>query len=333
MFRYFLYLFTLSAFASPPPVDLADDHKIAVQNSILAKVNGNTISVMDVKKKMDLAFHKNYSHLEDSNQARHQFYEGSWRHVLRDLVDQQLMLTKADEMQIPLSDGDVRSEIEMRFGPNIMITLDRIGLSYDEASKMIRDEMIVQRMTWWFVHSKAMSQVTPQDIRQAFQKHVKENPAFEEKKYHVIVIRGKTPEETAKKAHALLIEKNVSPEEARSSLLEIDPSIQISAEYTAVDKELSENHKAALSGLTPGAYSSPVLQKNKADNHTVSRIFFLAENTSHPAPQFENLVYDLRNELVQKAITQESESYLAKLRKDYPLYENSSEDLHPFILK
>lgn len=333
MFRHLIYLFALSGFASTPLVEMADDHQIAVQNSILAKVNGNTISVIDVKKKLDLAFYKNYSHLANSNQARHQFYEGSWRYVLKELVDQQLMLVKADELQIPLSDGDVRSEIEMRFGPNIMITLDKIGLSYDEAFKMIHDELIVQRMTWWFIHSKAMNQVTPQVIRQAFQKHVKENPAFEEKKYRVIVIRGDAPAETAKKVHALLVEKNLAPEEALFLLQKIDSSIQLSAEYTAKDKELSESHKAALSGLKPGSYSEPILQKSKADNLLVARIFFLAESTSHPAPQFENLVYDLRNDLIQKAVAQESESYLSKLRKDYPLYENNSEDLHPFVLK
>lgn len=333
MLKAILCLLTLSVLASPPPIDLADDHQIAVQNTILAKVNGNTISVMDVKKKMDLAFHRNYSHLENSNQARHQFYEGSWRYVLRDLIDQELMLIKAEEMQVPLSEGDVRNEIETRFGPNIMITLDRIGLSYDEAFKMIRDELIVQRMNWWFIHSKAISQVTPQDIRQAFQKHVKENPAFEEKKYQVIVIRGNTPEETAKKAHALLKEKDLPPEEMRSSLLALDPSIQISAEYSASDKELSESHKIALSSLKPGSYSSPIFQKGKNDQQVAARIFFLKESTFHPAPQFENLVYDLRNELIQKAVAQESEAYLSRLRKDYPLYENCPKDLHPFTLK
>ena len=332
MLKCIPYLFFCTLFANLPQIDLSDNHQIAVQNSILAKVNGNIISVMDVKKKMDLVFFKNYGHLAQSSQARHQFYEGSWRYVLKELVDQQLILIKANELQIPLSDGDVRSEIETRFGPNIMITLDRIGLTYEEAFKMIRDELIVQRMTGWFIHSKALSQVTPQDIRKAFQRHVKEHPGYEELRYQVITIRGDNPEESAKKAYSFLSGKELNPTEALSSLIEIDPSIQVSTTYTTKDIELSDSFKKALSDLKPGTYSNPIPQKGKNGSH-FARIFYLEDTTSFPAPQFESLVYDLRNELMQKAVAQESENYIAKLRKDYPLYENTSEDLHPFILK
>ena len=330
MYKYFLYLFAISAFAAP---DFSDDPQIAIQNSILAKVDGNTISVIDIKKKMDLAFHKNYPHLENSSQARYQFYEGSWRHVLMETIDHQLILTEATEKQIPLSDGEIREEMETRFGPNIMLTLDKIGLTYDETWKMIKDELIVQRMTWWFIHSKAISGVTPQDIRQAFRIHLKENPAYEEWKYQVIAIRGADPEETAKKAHNILTEKNLTPELARALLQEIDPSIQLSAEFSASDKELSEAHRLTLAQLSPKSYSAPVLQKSKTDSKLVARIFYLSEKVSHPAPQFDTLVHSLRNELVQKAVAQESTTYLEKLRKNYPFYENVPDDFHPFSLQ
>lgn len=334
MHKYFLCLIVMTAFAAPlPPVNFGDGQKIAIQNSILANVDGHTISVIDVKKKMDLAFHKNYPHLENSTQSRYQFYEGSWRHVLMEMIDQQLILTEAAEKQIPLSDGEIREEMESRFGPNIMFTLDKIGLTYDETWKIVKDELIVQRMTWWFIHSKAISQVTPQDIRQAFRIHLKENPSFEEWKYQVIAIRGKTPEETAKKAHALLTEKNITPELAKNRLQEIDPSIQISTEFSAADKELSEAHKTALSQLSPGTYSTPILQKSKADGGFVARIFYLSEKINHPSPQFDTLAGQLRNELIQKAVAQESTHYLEKLRKNYPFYENVPENLHPFSLQ
>ena len=60
MFKIF---FLLSLAASPflsaetPVIDFSQNQKIAMQNSILAKVNGQTFSMMDVKKKMDLLFH------------------------------------------------------------------------------------------------------------------------------------------------------------------------------------------------------------------------------------------------------------------------------------
>lgn len=333
MYKYILYLFAISTFATVPPVDFSDNQQIAVQNSILAKVDGNTISVLDVKKKMDLAFHKNYPQLEHSAQARFQFYESTWRHVLMEMIDHQLLLTEAESKQIPLNDGEVREEMETRFGPNIMITLDKIGLSYDEAWKIVKEEMIVQRMTWWFIHSKAVSQVTPQDIRQAFRIHLKENPAFEELKYRVISVRGENAQERANKIHNVLIEQKLSPEFSLTLLQEIDPSVQLSSEFSVTDKELSDAHKAALSPLSPGSYSKPIVQKSKADNKLVARIFYLSEKTNHPAPQFEHLVFNLRNDLIQKAVAQESNAYLEKLRKNHPFYENIPKDFHPFSLQ
>lgn len=333
MKNFLLCLFSLTAFASNlPPIDFSENQKIAVQNSILAKVNGNTISVIDVKKKMDLAFHRNFPHLEQSNEARCQFYEASWRHVLMEMIDQELILADATEKNIPLSDGEVREEMESRFGPNIMFTLDKLKLTYDETWKMVKDEMTVQRMTWWFIHSKAMSQVTPQDIRQAFRVYIKENPAFQEWKYQVIVIRGDSLEEKAKTIYAKLQETHQNPEEALDSLKKIDPSIQISSTFTATDKQLSEAHKTALSNLSAGEYSKPLLQKSRSDHQFVARIFYLSEKTDHPAPQFEAMSHTLRDQLVQKAVSQESVAYLGRLRKQYSYYENIPEGLHPFSL-
>src|SRR5438105_5026294 len=143
----------------------AENPSIGMQNTILAQVNGKTISMMDVKKKMDLAFHEHYPHLAHAKQALFQFYESSWRTVLMDMIDHELIIAEAENKEIKLTDGEVREAMEERFGPNIMKTLDQIGLTYDETWKMIRNEMIVQRMTGFFVYNKAVASVTPQDIR------------------------------------------------------------------------------------------------------------------------------------------------------------------------
>lgn len=332
MKKYFLFLFAITAFANPAAPDFSDERQIAVQNTILAKVEGKTISLVDVKKKLDLVFHKNYPHLENSAQARMQFYDSGWRPVLMEMIDQQLILAEAQVKQIPLTDGEVREEMENRFGPNIMITLDKIGVSYDEAWQIVKDEMIVQRMTWWFVHSKAVNQVTPQDIRQAYRIHIKENPSYDELKYRVISVKGDACIENANKMHALLIEKGTTPDLAFAQLQEIDASVLVSAEFCVKDKELSEAHKNALAPLSSGTYSQPILQKTKVGNEVVARIFFLNEKKTHPAPQFEDLASNLRNELIQKAVAQESTAYLEKLRKNHPFYENIPKDFRPFAL-
>lgn len=321
-----------------PPMDFSNNQKIAIQNSILAKVNGTTISMMDVKKQMDLLFHHHYSHLSESSQARFQFYEASWRRVLMELIDNELILSDAADKEIKLSDGEVREEMETRFGPSVLSTLDKIGLTYEEAWKMVRNEMIVRRMSWWFIQSRAIQAVTPQEIRRAYHSYIDEHPPYQEISYRIVSIRSGDPEIQAAKIYQVLAESGETPDALAEKLREIEPSVQISSVFTASDREISEAHKTALSPLLAGTYSAPVLQKSRSDNQTVARIFYLIEKKDHPAPAFQDLSSSLREQLIQQAAVKESQTYVTKLRKHYGfdaafLKDSFPDDLHPFSIQ
>lgn len=146
----------------------------------------------------------------------------------------------------------------------------------------------------------------------------------------MIAVRGKTPEETAQKIHQTLLEKKLAP---GSWIEEIDAGIQVSAEFTATDKQISDAHKQALANLQPGEYSAPIVQRSKTDQQLVGRIFYLQNKTSHPSPQFDLMVPEIRNQLVQRAAAEESSAYMQKLRKTHTFYENAPEDLTPFTLQ
>jgi hypothetical protein len=319
--------------------DFSQDQKIAVQNSILTKVNGKTISMIDVKKRMDMVFHQNYPQFADSNQARAQFYETSWRHFLRDMIDNELIIADAIDKEIKITDGEIREVMEERFGPNVMQTLDKISLTYDETWKMVKNELIVQRMSWWFIQSKAVNSITPQDIRQSYRLYLKENPAYSEWTYRVVSIRVDQPnEELSEQIYALLTESGKAPEVLGEELKKLETSgasIAVSNEFVAKTHELSDIHKASLSSLEPKNYSKPSFQMSRADKKTVYRIFYLVDKTDFAAPTFEDLAQKLRNDLIQKAVAQESQGYLGKLRKHYGFDGNNAapEDLHPFSLQ
>ena len=100
MHKYLLIFALSSLFAQAPSMELPDNKKIAVQNTILTKVNDTTISVIDVKKKLDLMFYQNYSHLSHSNQARLQFYESGWRAALMQMIDNELILSDAAAKEV-----------------------------------------------------------------------------------------------------------------------------------------------------------------------------------------------------------------------------------------
>ncbi len=325
----------------PNRINFSDRPKIGVQNAILAKVNENTISMMDVKKKMDMIFYQHYEHLADSAQARYQFYETSWRRMLMEMIDHELILADAADKEVKLTDAEVREEIENRFGPNVMSTLDQIGISYEETWKMIKNEMIVGRMMWWFVQSKAMAKVTPQEIRQGYRLYLKENPARIEWKYRVLSIRG-ADLPIVEELHQKIQKQNIAVEELPSFLKEFEmmyPScnVSFSNEYSATDAELSESHRTSLSTLTPGSFGPPIAQISR-DKKKLTRIFYLAEKTDIPVPTFEQLAPQIKNELLQKNSTEISGVYLEKLRKHYRfdaahLQEILPADLQPFALQ
>lgn len=323
----------------PPQIPYSDTQKIGMQNSILAKVNGTTISMMDVKKKMDLLFHQNYPQMAGSSQARLQFYESSWRRLLTELIDQELIVADATDREIKLSDADVREEIEARFGPNVMTTIDQIGVTYDEAWKMVRKDMIVQRMSWWFIHAKALAKVTPQSIRQEYRLYAKEHPASTEWKYKVLTIRGDDGT-VAKELHDKIA--LVPIEEVATVLKEFEakhPScgFSLSSEFDLKESELSESHKTALAALSPHSYGEPSLQKTR-DKQDLYRIFYLSEKIEHPTPTFEEMSPSIKNQLQQKYSAEIGQTYMDKLRKHYRfdpahLEETLPADFKPFAIR
>lgn len=346
-----LFLLSFSSFclAAPSPMPMAGfdgGQKIGVQNTILTQVNGTTLSIMDVKKKMDVAFHQSYPQLADSVQARFQFYQNSWRQACLELIDHELILADAEDREIKLTDGEVREELENRFGPNVMLTLDKIGISYTEAWKMIRNEMTVQRMMWYFIHSKALQAVTPQDIRQEYRRYLKEHPPYQEWTYQIISVRADEVEKiqaAANEAYSKLIASGQTPEMIEAQLKEMAEaypgcSVAISQEYTANHLKLSDAHKSILSQLNEGQYGKPVVQTSRADNKTIARIFYLSKKKDFPAPTFEEIAPNLKGELIQKAIAAESDRYIMKLRKHYGydtdhLQESLPDNLNPFSIR
>jgi len=332
---FVLFLATASLHAE---VDVSDNHAIGVQHAILAKVNGTTVSMMDVKKKMDVLFHQQYPHLANSSQARFQFYQTSWKHVLNEMIDNELILADAADKEVPLNDAEIREEVEKRFGPNVMATLDQIGVTYDEAWKLVKNDLIVQRMNWWFVHSKALSAVTPQEIRQAYKMHLQEHPAYTEWKYRVLTVKGTNPAAVADAVHAQL--KTAAEVDAvvqQMSKQHPGTTITWSSEYSAAETALSETHRAALATLDAGTFSKPVLQTGR-DKQQVSRIFFLQEKVDHPAPNFDEMAPLLKNQLLQKEAAKVGTQYLSKLRAHYRfdeahLKEALPEDFQPFSIQ
>lgn len=323
------------------------DMQIIVNNRILTKINGKAISVIDIMKKMDLQFYRQFPQYTSSAQARYQFYLANWKHVLSEMIDKELILVDAEESKIEVGAGDVRQEMEEMFGPNIIANLDKAGLTFNEAYKMVSDDIILRRMLYFRVQLKAINQATPQRIRAFYDEVAKDNIRDNEWVFNVVTIRHRDAAkaaETSNLVHQLLAEDKIPLTNLTAKLDELkvlsakQPTVTISEEFHTNEKELSDVFKKTLVTLTSDTYSVPLMQKSRSDNSTVYRIFYLKTMTPGGIIPFQELEAKIKAKLIDDAINVETDAYFKKQRQhfdvqDSQLQEVLDSDFQPFVLK
>lgn len=315
-----------------------DNNVLLVAPRILAQANGKTITVVDLMRKMDMAFYEKYPEYADSLAARYQFYQVSWRNVLQDLIDQELMLADAEEMKIELSRGEVRKEMEKLFGPNVVANLQKAGLQYDEAVALVRADMLIQRLLYFKVHTPSLRFATPKEVQIAYEDYKKTNQLPAELTYRVISIRSKDLEkaqEAAKSIHERLTAGQAIDDVISS--LQVEEGIQVSCTQaeTRAEADLSENYREVLTGLEPNAYSQPLVQKNQRLGENLLRIFHLAHLRPAGAPPLAEVEDKLKEELLGAASQRLTLAYLKELRARYRVeeiqdYKKIPEEFQPF---
>lgn len=341
----FLTFFGSLTCADPFLFGKSDNAHIEVNNRVLAYVNTKAITVIDVMKKMDMIFFKHFPEYASSPQARFQYYQINWKPFLQELIDKELILADAEENKIPLTPGDVRQEMETLFGPNIIANLDKIGLTFDEAFKIVQGDLLLKRTMMVRVNSKAMRSVTPQQIREAYNEFAKNNTKKEMWNYQVLTIRNTDPTsgaETAALSHRLLIEKQLSLDNLIAEIEAMNAThksvLSVSEPLSHAETDMADIIKTNLLKMTSGSISQPIAQKSRTDKSTVFRILVLKEKIPAGAVPYSEVENQIKNELFDNAIQKESEIYLKKLRDHYAISENYiaekvPSDFQPFAIK
>lgn len=318
-----------------------ENHTLVINNRVLAIVNGNAISVVDLQKKMDMLFYHDYPEYSNSIQARYQFYQVHWKQVLQDLIDKELVLADAEEAKLNISTGDVRQEMESLFGPNIIHNLDKAGLTYDEALRMVQGDVTIRRMIFIRVNNKVLRKVTPQMVRLAYEDFSKKNIREEKWIYNVISIRDSDPTKGAEAANWVshLLEEGTPIDELNNKIKEnplaTSSVINVSQEYNHEEKEVSESYKEVLNQMADQTFSKPIAQQSRADKSTVFRIFYLKEKKPGGVIPFNEVESKLKEELMNQEMAKETEAYLKKLRKHFDVLDlkEMTNDMQPFALK
>lgn len=302
--------------------EFSEPKHIQINNRILTKINGNPISVLDVMRKMDMIFFKEFPQYADSEEARFQFYSANWEHFFNELINNELIYSDAKEKNMPLSDSDIRAEMEALFGPNVVLNIDKMGMTFQDVWQILERDLYVRRMIYFRVTSKVKDEVTPERLKLAYQEFSQKNRRPSEWHYQLLTLRGPNIEknkELAAQAYDLLSNQQLSLEDIEDKLLQIDPEtkVSISEEFHRSEKDIAKSHLEALENLQEGEFSQPLQQVLRSDQSTVYRIYVLNKFIEGGTPSFKEVQDQLQDELVGKAIEKNSNQYLSNLRKKY----------------
>lgn len=321
-------------------------NRILVENRVLARINNNPISVFDVMKKMDTDFYSEYPHLMDSVMARFQYYKARWRSQFERMVESELILEEAKERKIELSDGDIRQEIEEKFGPEVISNIDKVGLTYDEAWEMVKKDILVQRMTSGYLYLKGVFNVPPQDLLSAYQNYINKNKKPDHWKYYMISFKGPNALEKALMAKDLLKNMQTKSKDFKSLILHLkdkpeefpENEVSISDQFDFSSNEIQESHREVLSNLATTTLSEPLKEVSRVSQKPVYRIFYLTDYIPGGKIELAEVEDKLLKQLRQDKFEQEYLSYVAMLKDRFgvtneSVYDAIPSNFEPFTLK
>lgn len=348
-FYLICHFFSLSALSKDDLLShQAQEAKIIVNNRILAKINGKVITTHDIMKKMDMGFYRHFPEYTSSTIARYHYYQANWQYILDELIIKELILADAKESKIEVSNGDVRQEMEYLFGPTIIANLDKVGMSFDEAFKIVQGDLLLRHTVGGRVNAKVLRIVTPAKIRQAYEEFIRDpdHARVTNWVYQVITIRDRTPSkaaETADKAYRLLIEESVPVDRLietmkEKKLLGRKAKVTVSEDIQNNEKELSAAYQKILSSMDKGMYSQPSEHKSRSDNALIYRIFYVKDKIPGGMPTFQEMESTLKEKLFNDISEKETDEYIKKLKQHFHVKDSDLEAMvpsnyQPFILK
>ena len=349
--RFFISTFLLLTTASltaqlMQESDLSKTNQtVAVNNRVLFNVNNKPISVLDLKKKMDMVLFKQFPQYKDSSVHQYQFYTTNWLNVLVQSIDRELVIADAKEKKLPISDSDIREELQELFGINYLEVIDDLNLSSEEAWALAEEELTVERMMLYSVKFNARDSVTPEEISKAYESYCLSKSSDSEFSYRILTFRNSNPElahSNAETAYNLLTKSNTPIDQLEEKLkennqLDVNRKLSISNRYTQKQNELSSSYFLALENLKPGSFSLPKEQHSQQSQEAVYRIFYLINQKKPKVEPLKVVEAMIKDQLLQEAIAQKTETYILKLRDHFHITEEEikhsfPENFTPFFL-
>lgn len=310
--------------------------EISAEMRPLVRVRDSVITVVDVMKKMDLVFYQQYPQFRTSTEKRLEFYQNSWRQALQDLVERKVIMVFADENKMEVGHGDIREEMEVTFGPNVLLKLYEAGVSSDDAYDMIRQDVMMRRILQFYVRMPAIATITPQKIKARFLEKYSNTTKGDKLSWQILSVRA--PDAINAKKHLLQIieslnAKEMTVGEAKKSLPEGLELLQSPLYVTEVE-QLAPSMKTTLEAATFNVWTMPYPGKESKKDWAKWSSYLVTSRTPGDKVPMSLVENEIVEELMLPLFDEKRKSFMdgliQKFDVSYCLSQKEMDDFHPF---
>ncbi len=306
----------------------ADVKSGTVVEEIIARINNHIIT----RSEFDRSQQQVQQEGEQQN-ATPQEIADKQKSVLRDLVDQQLLLQKGDDMGITAETDLVKRLDEIRKQMNLATMEDLAkaaqaqGVSYEEFKENLRENIITQKVIQQEVGAKI--NITPEEIQKYYNDHRKDMEQPEQVRLSEILISTQPkPTEDPKVAASITEEQRVA--EAQTKANQVYDEIQKGGKFDDIAKKDSDGPTAAQGGDL-GYFKRGTLAKELEDTTFAMKAgevtkpirtkqgFVILKVTEHQqagVPSEKQVEGKIQDAIYLSKLQPALRAYLTKLRED-----------------
>jgi len=330
MKHFFVLLFAI--LLGVPFLPAQDDNTVVEE--IVARINNNIITHADLKRAREQLLAE--MHQQEPNATAQEERERE-KDLLRDLIDQQLLLQKGEELGISADTEVVKrlDELRKQMHADSMEELEKAaqaqGVSFEEFKQNMKNGIITQRVIGQEVGSHIS--VTQQEIQQEYDKHKAEMERPEEVRLSEILISTQTTAPVKTEKGKEVLPETPSPEtvaKAQAKADQVYALLQKGGKFDDLAKQYSDGPTSAVGGdleyFKRGTLSKELEQQvfaMKTGDYTkpirTNQGFVILKVTEHQdagIPPLKDVESKIQENLYMQKMQPALRDYLTKLRED-----------------
>ncbi len=239
--------------AAPAPPQAQGTSDDTVVEEIIARINNSIVTRADVRKAREQLFSE--ARQQSDPAAAEQTAKEHEKDVLRDLIDQQLLLQKAQDLGITADTelvkrlDDLRKQMHAESMEDMEKAAEAQGISWEDFKQNMKNNIITQRVIGQEVGGHIT--VSAQDIQQYYDQHKTEMDRPEQIRLSEILISTQNPSAVKTDKGETALPETPSPEvvaAAQAKANQVYEALKKGAKFDDEAKQFSNGPTAGLGG-------------------------------------------------------------------------------------